>query len=553
MACAKKFSNFFMHKPTAGYLTFNTTESIPIEENRCSTASYIEPTPCGMHHHSMADKTEIDSDEEFEARLLQELQNCCEQPPQLLARKAKTVTNIMPNSSEALSTKRVPILPGAARKGRPNAVRAPPPVPQKPKLPVINQSKLITTTLPRIPETTVSDEAAGERKAAVTLTTSLPLSSSPKQTFLPLSSSSEFCSSDRIPKSYYYTTPQDKGQQNKDKQEKNPLASPNISENDHFYFGQKSFSDAEYTNNKIEADYEKIDDYLVLDDIKLPSKQIVGSPKTKLFGKINTLPNSKSTKLSDSIKNFGGLHKKATGTIDQLIGNDKMEKVLAKVKLPELPSALKSPVTPKVHLVASSPSVGEKNIEEYSDKRAEPATGTSKEIQRVLPLQNVSNNSSPLQNVSNNSSPLQNVSNNSSTLQNLSNNSAPLQNVSNNSSPLQNVSNNSSPHQNVSNNSSPLQNVSNNSSLQIDENIYESLNEIQPGDFETMSSKQVAGFVRLLFHRCPQYAETFIDMEIDGIILMALTQEVMVNDCGLKAIDAVKLFQFVHNGWRPKN
>ena len=475
-----------MYKSTAGYLTFNTTESIPIEENRCSSASYIEPTPCGMHHHSMADKTEIDSDEEFEARLLQELQNCCEQPPQLLARKAKTVTNIMPNSSEALSIKRVPILPGTARKGRPNAVRAPPPVPQKPKLPVINQSKLITTTLPRIPETTVSDEAAGEKKAAVTLTTSLPLSSSPKQTFLPLRSSSEGCSSDRSPKSYYYTTPRDKGQQNKDKQEKNPLASPNTSESYHFYFGQQSFSDAEYTNNKIEDDddafdYEKIDDYLVLDDVKLPTKLIVSSPKTKWFGKINTLPSSKSSKLSNSIKNFVGRNKKVTPTIDQLIGNDKIEKVSAKVKLPELPSAPKSPLAPKVHLVASSPSVGEKNIEEYSDKRAEPATGTSKEIQRVLPLQNISNNSS----------------------------------------------------------------------LQIDENIYESLNEIQPGDFATMSSKQVAGFVRLLFHRCPQYAETFIDMEIDGVILMALTQEIMVNDCGLKAIDAVKLFQFVHNRWRP--
>ena len=71
-----------------------------------------------------------------------------------------------------------------------------------------------------------------------------------------------------------------------------------------------------------------------------------------------------------------------------------------------------------------------------------------------------------------------------------------------------------------------------------------------PTDLSCLSVVEVLQCLRWLnLHR---YVDLFRAERIDGVLLMSLDQQVLVEELGFKRLEAIKLEKFARHGWRPK-
>jgi len=78
---------------------------------------------------------------------------------------------------------------------------------------------------------------------------------------------------------------------------------------------------------------------------------------------------------------------------------------------------------------------------------------------------------------------------------------------------------------------------------------YASLDDV-PADLGSLSLQEVCQCLRLL--NLHQHEDSFSRAQIDGQLLVAVDQQMLVEELGFKRFDAVKLEKFARHGWRPK-
>ena len=71
-----------------------------------------------------------------------------------------------------------------------------------------------------------------------------------------------------------------------------------------------------------------------------------------------------------------------------------------------------------------------------------------------------------------------------------------------------------------------------------------------PRDFKGITIRGVGSCLRLL--NLNKYVDKFAEGMVDGQLLLALDQNAYREDFGMSHLEAVRLHQFVHEGWRPK-
>jgi len=78
---------------------------------------------------------------------------------------------------------------------------------------------------------------------------------------------------------------------------------------------------------------------------------------------------------------------------------------------------------------------------------------------------------------------------------------------------------------------------------------YPSLDEV-PTDMSDLTVEEVLQCLRWL--NLNHHVDRFRTEQIDGELLMAVDQQVLIEEFGFKRFDAIKLEKFARHGWRPK-
>ncbi|KAH3741131.1 hypothetical protein DPMN_047850 [Dreissena polymorpha] len=67
---------------------------------------------------------------------------------------------------------------------------------------------------------------------------------------------------------------------------------------------------------------------------------------------------------------------------------------------------------------------------------------------------------------------------------------------------------------------------------------------------KTLTINEIGDILRLL--KLDEYVETFKDNQVDGAILMSLDSDDLVNELGMKKLQATRLFMYMSEGHIPK-
>lgn len=83
----------------------------------------------------------------------------------------------------------------------------------------------------------------------------------------------------------------------------------------------------------------------------------------------------------------------------------------------------------------------------------------------------------------------------------------------------------------------------------IEDSPYGTLKDV-PKNLSKISVKEVASCLELL--HLSEYVESFVENQVDGDMMQSLTEEMLVEEFGMKRFQAVKLMKFFKTDWRPK-
>ncbi len=69
-------------------------------------------------------------------------------------------------------------------------------------------------------------------------------------------------------------------------------------------------------------------------------------------------------------------------------------------------------------------------------------------------------------------------------------------------------------------------------------------------DIDSLLIRDLGEYLHVL--NIGQYAEQFVDAQIDGILLKELNEEILLEEFGFKRFEAIKLMKFARHGYLPK-
>ncbi|XP_077989785.1 uncharacterized protein LOC144444246 [Glandiceps talaboti] len=72
---------------------------------------------------------------------------------------------------------------------------------------------------------------------------------------------------------------------------------------------------------------------------------------------------------------------------------------------------------------------------------------------------------------------------------------------------------------------------------------------VLPNDVKTLTIAGVSNCLNTL--GMEKYVDRFQEVQVDGHLLLNMTKEMFRNDIGMNEFEAMKLYRFIHDGWRP--